>query len=90
MDRRGCRLWSLLAESLEVVDDLGVLAVDHVLVPERRGRGRMPDSKGTVPCRGSCQSPRLMSVSVAESHRWASPLVVKVAGAGTRLPAASV
>ena len=27
----------LLAEALEVLDDLGVLAVDHVLVPERSG-----------------------------------------------------
>ncbi len=28
----------LLAEAFEVADDVGVLAVDHVLVPERGGR----------------------------------------------------
>src|SRR5581483_722838 len=33
----------LLAEALEVADDVGVLAVDHVLVPERGRRGRVTD-----------------------------------------------
>jgi hypothetical protein len=34
----------LFAEAFEVADDVGVLAVDHVLVPERGRGGRVTDA----------------------------------------------
>ena len=39
-----------------------------------------------LPPAGSTQAPRLMSVSMADSHAWASVLAANVYGAGWRAP----